>query len=187
MQVFGVEWWPVAGVLTVIGLVLTVLLWRRRGPGAGMRMLGVSFLPGAIVLIGLQDVLKELWKSLARFVTNILFAPQIWVGLGMAAAGVVCLIIGNRLTVRKLKGGATAADTSGGTATAPERAVDLDGRRQAEAGGGEEPEGADRPRGHGGHRRDPQAARDHVGAGAGRRRVPAPAAAGTRRRHRRSG
>jgi hypothetical protein len=120
MQVFGVEWWPVAGVLTVIGLVLTVLLWRRRGPGAGMRMLGVSFLPGAIVLIGLQDVLKELWKSLARFVTNILFAPQIWVGLGMAAAGVVCLIIGNRLTVRKLKGGTTAADTSGGTATAPD-------------------------------------------------------------------
>ena len=100
---FGVEWWPVAGVLTLVGLVLTVLLWRRRGAGAGMRMLGVSLLPGAIVLVGLQDVLKELWKSVVRFATNLLFSPQIWVGVGMGVIAVLCILIGNRLTVRKLK------------------------------------------------------------------------------------
>jgi len=112
--VFGVEWWPVAGALTLVGLVLTVLLWRRRGAGAGMRMLGVSFLPGAIVLVGLQGVLKELWKSLVRFATGLLFSPQIWVGVGMAVIAVLCILIGNRLTVRKLKevGGTTTVTGS---------------------------------------------------------------------------
>jgi len=101
--VFGVEWWPVAGALTLIGFVPTVLLWRRRGAGAGMRMLGVSLLPGAIVLVGLQGVLKELWNAVFRFATNLLFSPQIWVGVGMGVVGVLFILIGNRLTVRKLK------------------------------------------------------------------------------------
>lgn len=110
---FGVEWWPVAGVLTLVGLVLTVLLWRRRGAGAGMRMLGVSLLPGAIVLVGLQDVLKELWKSVVRFATNLLFSPQIWVGVGMGVIAVLCILIGNRLTVRKLKEVGSTTTSSG--------------------------------------------------------------------------
>jgi hypothetical protein len=111
--VFGVEWWPVAGALTLIGLVLTVLLWRRRGAGAGMRMLGVSLLPGAIVLVGLQGVLKELWKSVVRFATGLLFSPQIWVGVGMGVIAVLCILIGNRLTVRKLKEVGTTTTVSG--------------------------------------------------------------------------
>jgi hypothetical protein len=111
--VFGVEWWPVAGALTLVGLVLTVLLWRRRGAGAGMRMLGVSLLPGAIVLVGLQGVLKELWKSVFRFATNLLFSPQIWVGVGMGVLAVLCILIGNRLTVRKLKEVGSTTTTSG--------------------------------------------------------------------------
>jgi len=111
--VFGVEWWPVAGALTLVGLVLTVLLWRRRGAGAGMRMLGVSLLPGAIVLIGLQGVLKELWKSVVRFATGFLFSPQIWVGVGMGVIAVLCILIGNRLTVRKLKEVGTTTTVSG--------------------------------------------------------------------------
>lgn len=110
---FGVEWWPVAGALTLVGLVLTVLLWRRRGAGAGMRMLGVSLLPGAIVLVGLQGVLKELWKSVFRFATNLLFSPQIWVGVGMGVLAVLCILIGNRLTVRKLKEVGPTTTTSG--------------------------------------------------------------------------
>lgn len=110
---FGVEWWPVAGALTLVGLVLTVLLWRRRGAGAGMRMLGVSFLPGAIVLVGLQGVLKELWKSLVRFATGLLFSPQIWVGVGMAVIAVICILIGNRLTVRKLEQVGTTTTATG--------------------------------------------------------------------------
>lgn len=110
---FGVEWWPVAGALTLVGLVLTVLLWRRRGPGAGMRMLGVSLLPGAIVLVGLQGVLKELWNALFRFATNLLFSPQIWVGVGMGVVAVLCILTGNRLTVRKLKEVGSTTTVSG--------------------------------------------------------------------------
>lgn len=110
---FGVEWWPVAGALTLVGLVLTVLLWRRRGAGAGMRMLGVSLLPGAIVLVGLQGVLKELWKSVVRFATNMLFSPQIWVGVGMGVIAVLCILIGNRLTVHKLKEVGSTTTVSG--------------------------------------------------------------------------
>lgn len=110
---FGVEWWPVAGALTLVGLVLTVLLWRRRGAGAGMRMLGVSFLPGAVVLVGLQGVLKELWKSVVRFASGLLFSPQIWVGVGMGVIAVLCILIGNRLTVRKLKEVGSTTTVSG--------------------------------------------------------------------------
>lgn len=78
-----------------------------------MRMLGVSFLPGAIVLVGLQGVLKELWKSLVRFATGLLFSPQIWVGVGMAVIAVICILIGNRLTVRKLEQVGTTTTATG--------------------------------------------------------------------------
>ena len=80
-----------------------------------MRMLGVSFLPGAIVLVGLQGVLKELWKSVVRFATGLLFSPQIWVGVGMGVIAVLCILIGNRLTVRKLKEVGTTTTVSGST------------------------------------------------------------------------
>jgi hypothetical protein len=141
--VFGVEWWPVAGALTLVGLVLTVLLWRRRGAGAGMRMLGVSFLPGAIVLVGLQGVLKELWKSLVRFATGLLFSPQIWVGVGMAVIAVLCILIGNRLTVRKLKevGGTTTVSGTKPAVTGGAKAKSGSPAKQVAAKNPREPTG----------------------------------------------
>jgi hypothetical protein len=141
--VFGVEWWPVAGALTLVGLVLTVLLWRRRGAGAGMRMLGVSLLPGAIVLVGLQGVLKELWKSVFRFATNLLFSPQIWVGVGMGVLAVLCILIGNRLTVRRRKevGSTTVAGSKPAVGSSTAKAKSGSAAKQVSPKNSKEPTG----------------------------------------------
>ncbi len=112
---FGIEWLPFAAGLTVIGLVLTVLLWRRRGAGSGLKVLGVSLFPMAVVLIGLQGILRELWNAVWNFASGLLFSPQIWIGLGLGVLGVLAIILGNRLIVRRLK--ATTDGSAGTSAT----------------------------------------------------------------------
>jgi len=96
----GPEWWPFAAGLTVIGVLLTVLLWRRRGPGPGIKAAGATLLPGAVVLLGLQNVLWALWRSVFRFVVHFVFSPTAWAGLVLGAVGILALIAGGRVQAR---------------------------------------------------------------------------------------
>lgn len=117
---FGIEWLPFAAGLTVLGLVLTVLLWRRRGAGAGLKMLGVSMFPMAVVLVGLQGILRELWNAVWNFASGLLFSPQIWTGLGLGVLGVLAIVLGHRITVRRLKARSQGSTDTPATGTTGE-------------------------------------------------------------------
>lgn len=93
----GLEWWPFAAGLTVLGILLTIVLWRNKGAGPGLKALGITLLPGAVVLLGLQHVLWTLWTSVVRFVVHFVFAPSAWAGLGMGVVGVLMFIVGGRV------------------------------------------------------------------------------------------
>lgn len=95
-------WWPWAGAVTVLLLVLTVLTWRRRGAGTGLKLLGVSFLPMASILLGLQHTLRLVVTAVWDFIRQFVGITTAWIGLGMAALGVLLYLLGGAINARQL-------------------------------------------------------------------------------------
>ncbi len=79
--------WQALGLtLTVVGLLLSVLLWRRRGAAAGLRGVAWSLLPLAAGLTGTLRLVWEIGDSIVTWATRLVFSPTVW--LGIATAGV---------------------------------------------------------------------------------------------------
>ena len=95
-------WWPWAGVMTALLLVLTVVTWRRRGAGTGLKLLGVSFLPMAAILLGLQHTLRLVVTAVWDFIRQFVGITTAWIGLGMAALGVLLYLLGGAINARQL-------------------------------------------------------------------------------------
>ena len=95
-------WWPWAGAMTVLMLVLTVVTWRRRGAGTGLKLLGVSLLPMAAIMLGLQHTLRLVVTAVWDFITQFVGITTAWIGLGMAALGVLLYLLGGAINARQL-------------------------------------------------------------------------------------
>jgi hypothetical protein len=95
-------WWPWAGALTVLLLVLTVVTWRKRGAGPGLKLLGVSFMPMAAILLGLQRTLELVITTVWDFIRQFVGITTAWIGLGMAAFGVLLYLLGGAINARQL-------------------------------------------------------------------------------------
>ena len=95
-------WWPWAGAMTVLLLVLTVVTWRKRGAGTGLKLLGVSFLPMAAILLGLQHTLRLVVTAVWDFIRQFVGITTAWIGLGMAALGVLLYLLGGAINARQL-------------------------------------------------------------------------------------
>jgi hypothetical protein len=88
--------------MTVLLLVLTVVTWRRRGAGTGLKLLGVSFLPMAAILLGLQHTLRLVVTAVWDFIRQFVGITTAWIGLGMAALGVLLYLLGGAINARQL-------------------------------------------------------------------------------------
>jgi hypothetical protein len=95
-------WWPWAGAMTVLLLVLTVVTWRKRGAGTGLKLLGVSLLPMAAILLGLQHTLRLVVTAVWDFIRQFVGITTAWIGLGMAALGVLLYLLGGAINARQL-------------------------------------------------------------------------------------
>jgi hypothetical protein len=95
-------WWPWAGLMTALLLVLTVVTWRRRGAGTGLKLLGVSLLPMAAILLGLQHTLRLVVTAVWDFIRQFVGITTAWIGLGMAALGVLLYLLGGAINARQL-------------------------------------------------------------------------------------
>ena len=83
-------WAALVIVLTVVGLVLTTIAWRRRGPAAGLRALAWTLLPAAAWLTGTLRMFTEIASAIASWATRLVFSPTVWAGV--AVAGVAALL-----------------------------------------------------------------------------------------------
>lgn len=110
-------WWPWAAGLTVVFLVLTVLAFRQRGAAAGVKLLGISMLPMAAILLGLQHTLRVVVQEVWRFITQFVGATPAWIGLGMAALGVLLYLLGGVLNTRKLNRASRTGEVDGPAAS----------------------------------------------------------------------
>jgi len=136
--------WQALGVtLTVVGLLISVLVWRRRGAGSGLRGVAWSLLPAAAGFTGTLRLLWEIGDSVVGWATRLVFSPLMW--FGIALAGVAVVLFGVSAAVRARRPARSRRSRSRSETAAPERLPSASSRRSASppAGGSGDDDMAD--------------------------------------------
>ena len=99
-QVDSSTWQALGLVLTIVGLGLSVMVWRRSGAGHGLRAVVWSLVPLAAGLTGLLELAWEMLDALLSWATRLVFSPVVWLGLVVAGVAVVLHLAGSFLVRR---------------------------------------------------------------------------------------
>ena len=107
----SISWLPLAGGLTILGLILSWVAWRRRGFAAGLRGVAWSLLPLAAYLTGAIKMLWQMGAAIGDFASSFVFSPRVWAGVIVAgAAGVLFAVSGGLRRARRGRSGGTRAE-----------------------------------------------------------------------------
>jgi hypothetical protein len=120
---------PVCIAVTVVGLVLSGLAWRRKGFRSGIRGIAWSLLPAAAWLTHALALLGHLVSAIVQFGAGFALSPKAWLGvifvgvsavLFLVSGGIPLLQRGNRREklARGSKNGGSAASGSAASGSA---------------------------------------------------------------------
>lgn len=98
-------WAALAAALTVLGVVWTVVAFRRRGAGNGLRALGFTLLPAAAWLTGTLEMFTEVTRAVVDWATGLVLDPFVWAGIGLAGGAVLLFLVSAWLRDRQLARG----------------------------------------------------------------------------------
>ncbi|MEV0147556.1 MULTISPECIES: cellulose synthase [unclassified Nonomuraea] len=137
-----IPWMALCAGLTIAGLVLSFLAFRRRGAAAGMRAAAWALLPLAAYLTGALQALWTIGATVVGFVTSLVLNPLVWAGVAVAGLSVVLFVVSGVMRGRVLarEGGARKGrkarqeEVTGRAATGPAEAPEVAGGRPAQAG-----------------------------------------------------
>ncbi len=118
--------WQALGLtLTLLGLVLSALVWRRRGATAGLRGVAWSLLPLAAALTGTLRLGWEVGDAVVDWTVRLVFSPVVWIGVVLAGVSVVLFVVTGFLRGRRAAAGSAAAggDRAQGQVTAQRSAA----------------------------------------------------------------
>jgi len=80
---------PVFIVVTVAGLVLSAIAWRKKGARSGIRGVAWSLLPAAAWLTHALGLIGRIVSAIVQFAGSFVFSPKAWLGVilvGVSAA-----------------------------------------------------------------------------------------------------
>lgn len=104
------EWLPLCGGLTLLGLIISWVVWRRRGAAAGLRWVAVSLLPLAAYLTHAVKMLWQIGSAIGSFATSFIFSPQVWAGVALTGLAIVLFVVSGTMRGRRRKPGTAGAD-----------------------------------------------------------------------------
>jgi hypothetical protein len=93
-------WQALGLLLTLLGLVLSIVAWRRRGPASGVRGLAWSLLPLAAGLTGTLRLLWEIGDSIVSWAVRLVFSPVVWLGVAVFGVSVMLFAVAAVLRAR---------------------------------------------------------------------------------------
>ena len=96
----NIAWLPLCAGLTGLGLVLSYIAWRRRGPGSGLRWAAWSLLPIAAYLTGSIEMFWKMGVAVGDFAKGFVFSPKVWSGIALAGLAVVLFVVSGPLRRR---------------------------------------------------------------------------------------
>jgi hypothetical protein len=109
-----VYWLPLCGGLTLLGLIASWVVWRRRGAAAGLRWVAISLLPMAAYLTKAVRMLWQIGTAIGNFATAFIFSPQVWAGVALTGLAVVLFVVSG--TLRRSGAGKPRAAAGAGPA-----------------------------------------------------------------------
>jgi hypothetical protein len=92
MSYSSIAWLPLAAGLTILGLVLSYLTYRRRGLRPAMLGVAWSLLPIAAYLTGAIEMLWKVGVAIGQFGTGFVFSPAKWAGIGVTGLAVALFL-----------------------------------------------------------------------------------------------
>jgi hypothetical protein len=93
----AVTWQALGLLLTAAGLVVSAVVWSRRGPAAGLRAAAWSLLPLAAGLTGTLRLGAEVTGAVTRWGSRLVFSPVVWLGLGVAVLAAVLFVVSGQM------------------------------------------------------------------------------------------
>lgn len=94
-------WLALCATLTALGLVVTVLVGRRRSVRAMLHGAAWSLIPIAAYLTGATQMFWRIGEAIGSFATSFAFSTLRWAGIGVAALIVVLFLAGGGRQRRK--------------------------------------------------------------------------------------
>lgn len=86
----------VAGVLTLVFLVVTALIWSRAQVKTVFWWIGLTLVPMALYLLGLGPAVVGAYETLREWAYSVQTTPVVWVGIVLAGLSAL-LMLGSRL------------------------------------------------------------------------------------------
>lgn len=113
-EIDNATWQALGLTLTVLGMVASFLVWRRRGAAAGLRGVAWSLLPLAAALTGTLRLLWEITDAVASWALRLVFSPVVWIGVVLTGVSVVLFVVSGVLRHRAASRGAVTSSPSSG-------------------------------------------------------------------------
>ena len=106
---------PICVGLTLIGVIITGIAWRRGRRGRVIQGVGLALAPVALYLSGLLRLLWNGVVAVGRWATGVILSPAVWIGLGLLGLCLVLWVVGGLIARRSSARRRTAAvsDRSG--------------------------------------------------------------------------
>ena len=84
---------PIFVAVTVVGLVLSGLAWRRKGARSGIRGIAWSLLPAAAWLTHSLGLVGRVVSAVVRFGASFVFSPEAWLGVILVGISVLFFLV----------------------------------------------------------------------------------------------
>lgn len=93
-----------AYILGGVCLVAAVWLGRQRGARTAVMLTATGLLFGGLAATGLTRVVARVVTETSRFLSNLVFNPLVWAGVGALALAGVLYVVGGRMKPRAVRG-----------------------------------------------------------------------------------
>jgi hypothetical protein len=111
-------WTALALVLTLLAGGYTFWAFRHRGTAAGLRGLALTLIPPAAWATGTLERFTRIVNAIVDWITDFVFSPLSWAGIGLAGIAVVLYVVGGMARSREADR-ATGGQAVGGDSAAP--------------------------------------------------------------------
>jgi hypothetical protein len=92
---FATSGWagPVFIAVTVVGLVLSGIAWRKKGARSGIRGIAWSLLPIAAWLTHALPLIGRIVSAIVQFAGAVVLSPRVWLGVILVGVSAVLFLV----------------------------------------------------------------------------------------------